>query len=63
VSLSADGGQVNALLANGISGDGRYVVFTSGCDCVVPGDDNRDLDVFVPDLKKTGETIGGSVRR
>lgn len=33
-----------------ISGDGRYVAFTSGADNLVPGDTNRALDVFVRDL-------------
>jgi hypothetical protein len=34
-----------------ISGDGRYVVFTSSADNLVPGDTNRAQDVFVRDLQ------------
>jgi hypothetical protein len=34
-----------------ISGDGRYVAFTSSADNLVPGDTNRAQDVFVRDLQ------------
>lgn len=34
-----------------ISGDGRYVVFTSAADNLVPGDTNNVNDVFVKDLQ------------
>jgi len=34
-----------------ISGDGRYVAFTSRADNLVAGDGNADLDVFVRDLQ------------
>jgi Ca2+-binding RTX toxin-like protein len=37
-----------------ISGDGRFVVFTSGSDSLVAGDNNGSADVFVKDLF-TGE--------
>lgn len=52
VSLAEDGSQIMGSHADGISGDGRYVVFTSSYRFVVPGDDNREPDVFVRDLKK-----------
>ena len=41
--------------ANGISPQGRFVLFTSRAGTVVPGDSNRVRDVFVRDLK-TGAT-------
>ena len=34
-----------------ISGDGRYVVFTSSADDLVTGDTNRAQDVFIRDLQ------------
>ncbi|GGV16783.1 hypothetical protein GCM10010495_33950 [Kitasatospora herbaricolor] len=33
-----------------LSADGRYVVFSSNSETVVPGDTNRQIDVFVHDL-------------
>jgi len=39
-----------------ISGDGRYVAFTSLADNLVPNDTNRVADIFVHDLQ-TGKTI------
>jgi Tol biopolymer transport system component len=46
--------------AEGISGDGRYVVFRSDAPNLVPGDTNGVLDVFVHD-RKTGKTSRLSV--
>jgi hypothetical protein len=43
-----------------ISGDGRYVAFTSSADDLVPGDANDAQDVFVRDLQ-TGTTTLVSV--
>jgi Tol biopolymer transport system component len=43
-----------------ISGDGRYVVFTSSADNLVPGDTNDAQDVFVRDLQ-TASTMLVSV--
>ena len=40
-----------------VSGDGRFVVFTSTADNIVPGDTNGAEDVFVRDL------IAGTTRR
>ena len=43
-----------------ISADGRYVVFESAADNLVPGDTNDHSDVFVHD-RQTGETSRVSV--
>jgi Tol biopolymer transport system component len=43
-----------------ISGDGRYVVFTSSADDLVPGDTNRAQDIFIRDLQ-AGTTVLVSV--
>jgi Tol biopolymer transport system component len=40
-----------------ISGDGRYVVFTSSADNLVGGDTNRAQDVFVRDLQAGTTTL------
>jgi Tol biopolymer transport system component len=42
-------------IANGISPQGRFVLFTSKAGKLVPGDTNRVRDVFVRDLR-TGAT-------
>lgn len=50
VSLSAAGGQVSAASSQpAISGDGRYVAFTSSASNLVAGDTNFASDVFVRD--------------
>jgi Ca2+-binding RTX toxin-like protein len=51
VSETASGGQV-ALASQdaSISGDGRFVVFRSFSDALVPGDTNGFADVFVKDV-------------
>lgn len=41
---------------SGISGDGRYVVFSSGADNLVPGDTNNVADIFRKDTW-TGEIV------
>lgn len=43
-----------------ISGDGRYVVFDSDADNLVPNDSNGAGDIFVRDMQ-TGTTLGVSV--
>ena len=40
-----------------ISADGRYVVFTSSADNLVPGDNNKAQDVFVRDLQAGTTTL------
>lgn len=53
-SLTMDGSQISRFsVGQGISGDGRYVLFTTFCGCVVPGDTFKDInDVYVRDLKR-----------
>ena len=55
-NVSADGEQATqpvspatSAIARGFSADGRYVLFTSACDGLVPADRNRKNDVFVQD--------------
>jgi len=56
VSVSSTGGQAaGPSVTCRISGDGRFVAFTSHADNLVPGDDNTDSDVFVHD-RVTGTT-------
>ena len=43
-----------------ISGDGRYVAFSSGASNLVTGDDNGEYDIFVHD-RQTGQTTRVSV--
>jgi len=40
-----------------ISGDGRYVAFTSSADNLVAGDTNRSQDIFVRDLQSGTTTL------
>jgi Ca2+-binding RTX toxin-like protein len=55
VSSKADGTAVGRRSGDAaVSGDGRFVVFTSRSDDLVAGDDNGFADVFVKDLV-TGE--------
>ncbi len=61
VSIASDGTQANMLAgADSISGDGRYVVFSSMASNLVSGDTNGDVDVFVHD-QQTGETSRVSI--
>jgi Tol biopolymer transport system component len=56
VSVSSSGTQGNeASYAEGISADGRFVLFESGASNLVPGDNNRHNDIFVHD-RLTGKT-------
>jgi Tol biopolymer transport system component len=51
VSSKADGSGVHGESTDAsISGDGRYVVFTSSASDLVPGDTNGFSDVFVKDI-------------
>jgi Tol biopolymer transport system component len=51
VSSKADGSSVQVSSGNAsVSGDGRFVVFSSGSDELVPGDTNGYDDIFVKDL-------------
>jgi Tol biopolymer transport system component len=60
-SVDTNGGNPNgdSLYAT-MSGDGRYVVFSSGASDLVPGDSNGVFDVFVRDLQ-LGTTVRASV--
>jgi Tol biopolymer transport system component len=61
VSVSSRGVQgQRASRTPALSGDGRFVVFTSSAENLVPGDTNRKSEVFVRDLK-TGRTRRVSV--
>ncbi len=57
VSADPNGGIGNGVSTEpAISGDGRYVAFTSGATNLVAGDTNAVTDVFVRDLQ-TGTTL------
>ncbi len=59
-SLSSTGAEPNnESQVLSISGDGRYVVFDSGADNLVPNDTNGRGDIFVRDMQ-TNTTIGVS---
>lgn len=61
VSVNSVGGEANGWSSGpSISGDGRYVAFTSNANNLVPNDLNGNTDVFRHDLV-TGETIRISV--
>ena len=61
VSISSDGVQGNNRSGgSGICADGRFVVFSSGADNLVPDDTNGEGDAFVHD-QQTGETTRVSV--
>ncbi|MGC2856836.1 putative Ig domain-containing protein [Novispirillum sp. DQ9] len=52
ISTAANGTQGNGLsIFPSISADGRYVVFQSNADNLVPGDTNDAPDIFVRDLQ------------
>ena len=60
VSTDSEGVLGNSgSLSPAISGNGRFVVFKSWADNLVPGDTNTDLDVFAHD-RVTGITIRAS---
>lgn len=60
VNVSATGAQASADSRTvSMSGDGRYVVFESDADNLVPGDANGRVDVFLRDLRRgTVERVG-----
>ena len=61
ISVSNAGGQGNAISAQpAISGDGRYVAFTSMASNLVGGDSNGRGDIFVHD-RVLGQTTRASV--
>jgi Tol biopolymer transport system component len=63
VSVANDGSQADegvGWTTQSISGDGRYVVFSSASEQLVSGDDNEAHDIFVHD-RETGETSRVSV--
>src|SRR5258705_3107994 len=62
VSVDSAGHQTNANSLGGfsISGNGRFVVFSSEADNLVAGDTNGADDIFVHDIR-TGQTILASV--
>ncbi|MFC4534130.1 S8 family serine peptidase [Sphaerisporangium dianthi] len=56
VSVASDGTQADAFsLVPTLSGDGRYVGFSSGATNLVPGDTNGQTDAFAHD-RQTGRT-------
>src|SRR4051812_5959216 len=58
VSLGADGTQANGdSFAPAISGDGRYVVFSSSASNLVPRDNNNANDIFVRDRVASTTTL------
>jgi hypothetical protein len=60
-SVASDGAEANGSSSYpNISGDGRYVTFSSGATNLVPGDTNGKADVFVRDLQ-AGTTTRVSV--
>lgn len=61
VSISSSGVEADQPSFTAVvSGDGRYIAFTSHATNLVPGDTNEQSDVFVHDLE-TGETTRVSV--
>jgi LPXTG-site transpeptidase (sortase) family protein len=61
VSVASDGTQANdSVEAPAVSDDGRYVVFTSDADTLVPGDTNQYPDIFLRDTQ-TNQTTRLSV--
>ncbi|MGH3657677.1 MAG: hypothetical protein ACRDUA_13565 [Micromonosporaceae bacterium] len=63
VSVASDGSRANdfsELFRPVISGDGRYIAFSTDASNLVPGDTNATQDVFVHD-RQTGDTSRVSV--
>ncbi|MFI7342046.1 hypothetical protein ACIBUY_29400 [Streptomyces sp. NPDC050085] len=60
ISVAADGTQADGESTGAsVSGDGRFVVFSSAAANLVPGDTNADTDVFLRDLRRgTVQRIG-----
>ncbi|GAB4333110.1 MAG: PD40 domain-containing protein [Desulfobulbaceae bacterium] len=59
ISIDRNGKPCGGYSGN-ISGNGRYVAFTSSCNTIVAGDTNNRTDIFVRD-RKTGITSRVSV--
>ena len=63
-SVTSTGGEPNnESMTASISGDGRYVVFDSDADNLVPNDTNGVGDIFVRDMQlgtTTGVTVSGN---
>jgi Tol biopolymer transport system component len=58
VSIGANGVPANGRSINpSLSGDGRYVVFSSLADNLVPGDTNNAEDIFLRDLQTGTMTV------
>jgi Tol biopolymer transport system component len=57
VDTNGLGGADNWSFDPAISGDGRYVAFTSAADNLVPNDTNQAQDVFVRDLQSGTTTL------
>ncbi|MEG4809468.1 calcium-binding protein [Microcoleus sp. F8-D3] len=58
VSVDSAGNQGNDFSGNpSISGDGRFVAFSSGATNLVPGGTNNDEDIFVRDLSTNTTTL------
>lgn len=61
LSMSSNGAQGNGdSFSPMLSADGQKIAFTSRASSLVPGDTNRESDIFVRNLQ-TGETIRASV--
>jgi Tol biopolymer transport system component len=60
VDVRPDGSTSDESVAPSISGDGRYVAFTSGDPNLVAGDSNGKRDIFVRDMQ-TGTTTRASL--
>ena len=61
VSVASDGGEATGSSSSpAISGDGRYVAFSSEAEDLVPDDDNGQSDAFLHD-RVTGQTSRVSV--
>jgi Tol biopolymer transport system component len=57
-SVATNGGPADGICSEpAISGNGRFVAFTSGADNLVPGDTNRTSDIFVRDLQAGTTTL------
>ncbi|UNU23583.1 calcium-binding protein [Microcoleus vaginatus] len=58
VSVGSAGNQGNDFSGNpSISGDGRFVTFSSSATNLVPGDTNNEEDIFVRDLSTNTTTL------
>jgi Tol biopolymer transport system component len=63
VNLDSSGGQTQYTYTFSLSGNGRFVAFTSDSRTLVPGDSNGSYDVFLRDLQAgitTRESVSGS---